>query len=124
MWGKQSTFENIPLRLKSADPEDGCEPYAYKPPKFATGYVANGLEKCPISNMIHNAQAHNAHALFVVNAEDTDINKATVPDHIPGVQIHVLLISKKDGDTLMSTAEAVGLEDIMVTIDFLVERTR
>lgn len=119
MWGKQTTFKNPVITLKQADPVDGCMPYSYSPPKTPTGFVVDGLTKCPLSNLIHNAQTHNAQAVFIVNSDDRDIQEVSVPDHIAGVQIHVFLVSKKDGSTLKTLATLQGEKDTKLKIDFL-----
>ena len=60
MWGKQQTFENMQIKLKQAEPENGCAKYSYDPPKKPTAFVVQGLKECPLSNLIHNAQVHGA----------------------------------------------------------------
>jgi len=119
MWGKQSTFENIPLRLKVADPLSGCEPYQIGLSNRPTAFLVNGLNKCPLSNLIHNAQSKAAQALFIVNHETTDVSQIALPDHIPGVHIHVLLLNKADGDKLIDIAEDVSGRDAVVNINFI-----
>ena len=119
MWGKQSTFENLVIRLREAAPADGCSAYSYTKPTTPTAYLVNGMRNCPLSNLIHNAQVHQASALFIANPEDLNIQDINVPAHIPGVQIHVFLISKRDGEKLQSLAQTADLKSLLVEIDFL-----
>jgi hypothetical protein len=119
MWGKQSTFENLVIRLREAVPYDGCEPYSYDIPKAPTAYLVNGLNKCPLSTMIHNAQAKNAKALIIVNHEETDIKNAIEHSHLPGVRIHVLLINKRVGVKLRDAVQAEKLAETHLSINFL-----
>lgn len=125
LWGKQKTFDNLVLRVRASDPEDGCEPYSFNEPHHATAFVATGLKKCSLTHLIHNAQAHGAKALFIVNNKDSNLEEIDVPDHISGVGIHVLLVSHSDGKLLLDIAEQARTEDkdwhskSRVEIDFL-----
>ena len=112
MWGKQPSFENLHLRLIKPDPEDGSLPHAHPLDKNAkTAFIISGLKDYPLSSLIHNAQAGHAHALFIVNHGDTDVNAAELPDHLSGVQIHVFLVNKTTGDTLRLMLSQVSVED-------------
>jgi hypothetical protein len=130
MWGKQSTFENLEINLRTADPEDGCEEYNFNHPKHDVAYLVTGLKSCPLSNLIHNAQAHGAKALFIVNNKDDDIERIVVPDHMPGVQIHVFVISHTTGQTLIDVTKQASSEDqnwhmkSKIEIDFLAYASR
>lgn len=125
MWGKQPTFENLKLRLRNADPLDGCEPYSFHEPHHATAFLVNGLKKCPLTSMIHNAQMHGAKALFIVNNKDTNVEDIEVPDHLSGVHIHVFIINHSDGQALVDISEQARTEDqnwhihSKIEIDFL-----
>ena len=125
MWGKQSTFENLDIALRTADPEDGCEAYNFNHPKHDLAYLVTGLKSCPLSNLIHNAQAHGAKALFIVNNQDSDIEMIAVPDHMPGVNIHVFILSHTTGQTLIDVTRQALIEDqnwhikSRIEIDFL-----
>lgn len=105
LWGKQTTFENLNLRLRTADPQDGCEPYNYKESHHGTAFLVNGLKNCPLTTLINNAQTHGAKALFIVNDKDTNIEEIEVPDHISGVHIHVFIINHSDGQSLIDITE-------------------
>ena len=73
-----------------------------------------------MSNLIHNAQAWGASALFVWNQDKVDIEQVSVPDHISGVHIHVFLINNEDGNKLDSNIKSMDVEDTSLKIDFLV----
>lgn len=119
MWGKQATFNDLTIKLKKSEPVDGCKTYSYDPPKKPTAYVVVGLNKCPLSNLIHNAQAYGASALFIVNHESTDVMDIKVPDHLAGVQIHVFLINKQQGEKLISALSSDTQEDVIIKINFI-----
>lgn len=125
MWGKQSTFQNLNLRLRTAEPKDGCEAYSFKEPHHSTAFLVNGLKKCPLSTLIHNAQAHGANALFIVNNKDTNIQDIEVPDHLPGVNIHVFIINHSDGQAMIDITEQAQSNDrhwhtkSKIEVDFL-----
>lgn len=119
MWGRQNTFQNLNMKIKAAG--TGCSAYTQPVvPTVPTVFLVSGLKECPLSNLIHNAQAAGASALFVWNQDDVDINKVSVPDHMNGVHIHVFLVSKRDGEKLESAVKAEGVEDPMLKIDFIV----
>ena len=132
MWGKQSTFHNLEMGLRVADPEDGCETYNFNHPRHDTAFLVTGLTSCPLTNLVHNAQAHGAKAIFVVNNKDTEVDKVIVPDHMPGVSIHVFLLSKQTGDILINIAKQAREEDknwhirSRIEIDFMsfVQKTK
>lgn len=111
MWGKQSTFENLEIGLRTADPIDGCEPYNFKEPRRPTAYLVTGIKSCPLLNLIHNAQAHGAKALFIVNNKDEDIENISIPDHMPGVQIHIFIVSQNDGAALIDVTNRAKEDD-------------
>jgi hypothetical protein len=111
MWGKQSTFENLEINLRTADPEDGCETYNFNQPRSDTAYLVTGLKSCSLSNLIHNAQTHGAKALFIVNNKDTELDEIVMPDHLSGVQIHVFIVKHSDGVALIDTTRRAKTED-------------
>ena len=85
MWGKERTFDDKKIHLKLAEPSDGCEPYSNSIPlKHQHAYVVDGLSKCPLSNIIHNAQMEQASALFIVNNNDSPLEELALPSHIAG----------------------------------------
>ena len=84
MWGRQSTFSNFEIKLVAASPSSGCDPYNYGIPTTPTAYLVDGLNKCALSNIIHNAQAKAAQALFIMNYDKTGIENIKIPDHISG----------------------------------------
>ena len=84
MWGKQKTFQDLNIRVKIADPIDGCEAYNYKPSsRHPHAVVVNGLKNCPLPNLIHNAQASGFSVLFIVNHDD-DLSNIVLPSHLTG----------------------------------------
>ena len=119
MWRKQSTFQSLEIRLREAAPYDGYEPYSYDTPKTPTGYIVNGLNKCPLSTLIHNAQAKNAKALIIIYHEETDISNAVEHSHLPAVRIHVIPINKKDGMRIRDAVDAEKLSETTISINFL-----
>lgn len=125
MWGKQSTFDNLQIRLRTADPEDGCDPYNFNHPKHETAYLVSGAKDCPLSNILHNAQTHGAKAVFIVNDKDTELDRIVLPDHMSGVHIHVFVITKSVGEALLAVTRQAKDEDenwhtrSMIEIDFV-----
>lgn len=119
MWGKQKSFESPEIRLRKAEPFQGCLPYSYEPPKKPTAYVVMGLNNCPLSNLIHNAQAHGAQALFIINHEETDVNLIAVPNHLAGVSIHVFLINKSIGEKLLNVVSSDNLGEVWIMLNFI-----
>lgn len=120
MWGKQKTFAPVSLRVKTPSSEDGCEPYSFGTPSKPTAYLVNGLKKCPLLNLIHNAQEKGAQAIFVVNSEDTDIKDVVPIGNLPGVHIHVFLVNKDVGETLIQFSKLEGDDqELRVRLDLI-----
>ena len=89
MWGKESTFENLDLKLfHPINSEEGCSEYS-KPPKIEGkfAFFVTGLDSCPFGNLVHNAQNAEASALFIHYPRGEDINHMTIPSAISGIDI-------------------------------------
>ena len=84
MWGKQSTFEDVELKLENPNPSDGCTTYHNAKKNRKMAYIVTGFEQCPLTNLIQNAQNAGAQAVFIVNPQETDIDNIQVPSHILG----------------------------------------
>ena len=86
MWGKQATFDNLEAKLfLPSNSEEGCA--AYEKPDGASDSFAilvNGLEKCPLGNLIQNAQDVNATALMIVDPRNQNISNAELPHQVSG----------------------------------------
>lgn len=119
MWGKKPTFKNHFFTLRPAGSPDGCSPYGFKKPKDRTAYFVNTHRDCPITTIISNAQNHGAEAVFIRYASETNLQEMNVPDHIPGVHIHVFFVSMHDGEKLSSLVNDQDLEQPKLEIDFL-----
>jgi len=94
MWGQQSTFTNVELQLLLPDPDSGCKIYSGGLPTVPSAFLVNGLNKCPLSNLIHNAQSKAAQALFIVNHDDSDINSIPLPDQLTGTLLRLTQASR------------------------------
>lgn len=105
MWGKQSTFEDQEVILTQAAPIDGCDEHGTKLTGNAS-VLAVGLNKCPLTNLIFNAQNRGAKALFVANHDDRKVADLVIPNQLPGVQIHVFLIDKSVSDLILNVLNA------------------
>ena len=84
MWGKQSTFEDVKLKLERPNPADGCTNYHMPNQKKRMAYVVTGLAQCPLTSLIQNAQSAGAQALFIMNHQDTNVDDIQIPAHISG----------------------------------------
>lgn len=109
MWGKQQTFTDKNYTLTVVDPESGCGSYSdatiAKAKKHkSSAFIVNGIKDCSLANLIHNAQNLGANLLIIGNTKNSELAQIQQPDHIPGVQIHVLLVDFITADKLRSYA--------------------
>ena len=91
MWGKQSTFENLNMKIyKPENSENGCAEYSV--PDGAIDNFAmfvTGLNHCPFGNLIHNAQEINAAAIFILYPKSGDISSISLPNMVAGSPLFI-----------------------------------
>src|SRR3990167_1175578 len=117
MWGKQNTFEDQEVTLWEASPKSGCEEHG----TMLTGnssLFADGLNNCPLTNLIFNAQNRGAKALFIANHDDRKVSSLVIPNQLPGVQIHVFLIDRAIGQNLHYFLQSQLKDPIRLSLSF------
>src|SRR3990167_1873867 len=124
MWGKQQTFTDMNYTLTTVDPPSGCESYSDATKAVAkkhkiSAFLVNGIKDCSLSNLIHNAQSLGANMLIITNTQGSSIAQVEQPDHIPGVQIHVLLVDADTGLILSSLGSSSNTEELIISPRFL-----
>jgi hypothetical protein len=124
MWGKQQTFTDKNYTLTSVSPESGCE--AYSEATIATvkkhkvsAFLVFGIKDCSLANLIHNAQSLGANMLLIANTKNSEMAQVQQPDHIPGVQIHVLLVDYQSAEMLKDFAKSESTDEVTISPRFL-----
>ena len=122
MWGKQSTFTDLKIKLILPNPSDGCTVHHWpkdSPKNTKYAFVVIGISDCPLASLIHNAQMAQAQAVFIINQKDTDVNTIEIPPHMAGVQIHVFMLNNIDGEKLITMMlQDTSDDDPMINIQF------
>lgn len=89
VWGEQPTFNSLELSLhKPSNSEEGCAQYDSVEDETTKqiAFYVTGLLSCSFGNLVHNAQAANADALFVLLPKTNDLNAVELPPIIPGTR--------------------------------------
>jgi len=55
MWGKLDTMEDLKVKVKLAQPNDGCEPYTNSDKKDEFAFYIKRGGACSLGTKIHNA---------------------------------------------------------------------